>query len=102
MNIFMTTSDLKKAIGKKYNEGSGSTKYRSIKPLIVDAVQVSGPADVPNRGGVMHATVGDWMVLDAQGNLRVYHDHYFRHNYAPLKGSSSLDQFRELSPGGGC
>jgi hypothetical protein len=76
--------------------------YRNIKTLVVDAIQISGPTDVPTCGGVVHAGTGDWLVRDPQGNVKLCDDLYFIENYAPLKDSTPLDQFRERTPGGGC
>jgi hypothetical protein len=98
----MTKSDLKEIVGAAASDDSGTMKYRSIKPLIVNAIQVSGPADVPSRGGLLHAAAGDWVVLDPHGNLRVCDDAYFRGNYARLKVARTLEQFREQTPGSGC
>jgi hypothetical protein len=76
--------------------------YRNIKPLVVDAIQISGPTDVPTCGGILHAEPGDWLVRDPQGNVNLFDDLYFIENYAPLKDSTPLEQFRERTPGGGC
>lgn len=43
--------------------------YRTIKPLLVDAVQAKEPADIATQGGVVHLNAGDWLVRDPQGNL---------------------------------
>lgn len=83
-------------------EGPGIVRYRSVKPLIVEAIQVSGPADVLKAGGELHAAAGDWLVVDPQGNVRVCDDAYFRGNYSRLAGSGTLEEFRERTPGGGC
>ena len=77
-------------------------RYRSIKPLIVDAIQVNGPADVQTSDGVMHAKAGEWLVRDPQGNARLCDDLYFKTNYAPLGDLAPLEQFRERTPRGGC
>jgi hypothetical protein len=74
--------------------------YRNIKPLVVDAVQISGPTDVPTSVGVLRAKSGDWLVRDPQGNVKLCDDLYFIENYAPLKDSTPLEQFRERTSGG--
>lgn len=98
----MRKSDLRKIVGAPSRDDSEAMKYRSIKPLIVEAVQVSGPVDVPHPGGILHAAAGDWVVLDPQGNVRVCDDAHFRVNYAPLQCSRGLEHFREDTPAGGC
>jgi hypothetical protein len=76
--------------------------YRNIKPLVVDAIQISGPTDVPTCGGILPAGNGDWLVRDPQGNVNLCDDLYFIENYAPLNDSTPLEQFRERTSGGGC
>lgn len=98
----MTKADLRKIAGAPSSEESRTVQYRSIKPLIVEAIQVSGPADVPHPGGTLRAAAGDWLVLDPQGNLRVCNDSYFRANYSPLGSLRPLKEFREHTPHGGC
>ncbi len=89
----------------RHSKAGGNFKvmtYRNIKPLVVDAIQISGPTDVPTSGGVLRAETGDWLVRDPQGNVKLCDDLYFIENYAPLKDSTPLEQFRERTPGGGC
>jgi hypothetical protein len=76
--------------------------YRNIKPLVVDAIQISGPTEVPTCGGILHAGTGDWLVRDPQGNVNLCDDIYFISNYAPLKDSQPLEQFRDRTSHGGC
>jgi len=77
-------------------------KYRSIKPLIVEAVQVSGPAVVRRPDSLLQARAGDWLVVDPHGNIRLCSDAYFRGHYARLLSSKRLEEFREQNPGSGC
>jgi hypothetical protein len=74
--------------------------YRSIKPLLVDAVQVKQTADVPTEGGVIHVKPGDWLVRDPQGNLVRCDDIDFKCTYELLESSARLDEFRESKPCG--
>jgi len=77
-------------------------RYRNVKPLMVDAVQVNGPANVQTYKGVLRAEAGDWLVRDPQGNVNVCDNQHFVKNYAVLKDSVTLEQFRESTPRGGC
>jgi hypothetical protein len=43
--------------------------YRSSRQQVVEAVQVEESTDVPTSTGTMHAEPGDWLILDAEGNL---------------------------------
>jgi hypothetical protein len=74
--------------------------YRSVKPLLVDAVQVKEPADVPTRGGVLHLDPGDWLVRDPQGNLVRCDDIHFKCTYELLESSARLEDLREGKPCG--
>lgn len=89
-------------MGLKAWESTKTVRYRSIRPLIVDAIQVHGPADFPTCSGVLHASSGDWVLRDPQGNLRRCSDTFFKSNYAPMRTSKPLEQFREEEPCGGC
>ena len=55
--------------------------YRSIKPIVVDAVQIKEPSEVPTPGGVLHLKAGDWLVRDPQGNLARVNDIDFKCTY---------------------
>ena len=98
----MMESNFKMIKGSIARGTSRIMRYRSIKPLVVDAIQVNGPADVRTCKGVLHAGTGDWLVRDPQDNVNVCDDRYFMTNYAPLKDSAPLEQFRKRTPGGGC
>ena len=98
----MTKLDFRIMTGLKGRETLRIMRYRSIKPLIVDAIQVNGPTDVQTCDGVLHAGPGDWLVRDPQGNAKLCEDLYFKKNYAPLKDSIPLEHFREQTPRGGC
>jgi hypothetical protein len=74
--------------------------YRSIKPLLVEAVQVKEPADVPIPGGVVHVNRGDWLVRDPQGNLVRCDDIHFKCTYELVESSTRLEEFRESKPCG--
>jgi len=74
--------------------------YRSIKPILVDAVQVKEPSDIPTPGGVLHLQAGDWLVRDPQGNLTRSNDSDFKCTYEVLNSSISLQQLHESKPCG--
>ena len=96
----MTRSNMATIVSFIEQEDSKTVRYRNIKPLIVDATQVIGPADFPTSGGVLHASPGDWVVRDSQGNVRIHNDLYFRSNYVPMRSAEPLEQFREQKPCG--
>lgn len=98
----MTRSNFTTLMGLAARENIKTVRYRSIRPLIVDAIQVHGPADFPTGNGVLHASLGDWVLRDPHGNVRLCSDFFFRSNYAPLRSSEPLEQFREQVSRGGC
>ena len=74
--------------------------YRSIKPLLVEAVQAKEPSDVPANGGVLHVNRGDWLVRDPQGNLVRVDDVSFKSTYELLESSGRLEDLHEGKPCG--
>jgi hypothetical protein len=98
----MPSCDLRTLMGLAARENAKTVRYRSIRPLIVDAIQVNGPTDFPTCNGALHASSGDWVLRDPHGNVRLCSDAYFRSNYAPMGGSQPLEQFRERASRGGC
>jgi len=69
--------------------------YRSIKPLVVDAVQVEEATEVHTEGGLVHAERGDWLLRDPQGNLVRFSDADFKCTFDPLRDSTPLELLRE-------
>jgi hypothetical protein len=86
--------------GQEPLEAKTDMLYRSIKPLLVEAVQAKEPTDVPTEGGVVHVNPGDWLLRDPQGNLVRCDDVNFKCTYEPLEGSARLEEFREGKPCG--
>ena len=74
--------------------------FRTIKPLLVDAVQAKEPADVQTTTGVVHVNRGDWLVRDPQGNLVRYDDISFKCTYERLEGPTRLEDVSEGKPCG--
>lgn len=74
--------------------------YRSIKPILVDAVQFKEAANVPTPGGVLHLEPGDWLVRDPQGNVIRFSDIDFKSTYEALNTSVSVEQLHESKPCG--
>ena len=74
--------------------------YRSIKPLVVEAVQVKEATEVRTEAGVLHAERGDWLVRDPQGNLVLCDDINFKCTYELLAMSSPIETLNESKPCG--
>jgi len=69
--------------------------YRSIKPLVVEAVQVEEATDVRTEGGNIHAERGDWLLTDTQGNLVRFSDTDFKCTFDPLRDPTPVSDLRE-------
>jgi hypothetical protein len=74
--------------------------YRSIKPLVVEAVQVAEQTEVRTETGILHAERGDWLVRDPQGNLVLCDDINFKCTYESLAGSGPIEALNESKPCG--
>jgi hypothetical protein len=74
--------------------------YRSIKPLLVDAIQIKAPVDIPTPSGTLHVKAGDWLVRDPQGNLVRCDDTSFKSTYEPLANSVRVEDLNEGKPCG--
>ena len=86
------------------HECSGGTQshmlYRTIKPLLVDAIQMNEPADVRTDGGLLHVKAGDWLIRDEQGNLICCDDTSFKCSYKILDTRNELELLSEGRPCG--
>ena len=74
--------------------------YRTVKPLVVDAVQTKEPGDISVRGGVLHVNAGDWIIRDNQNNLVRCSDSEFKSTYEALDMKLSLEDLLEGKPCG--
>jgi hypothetical protein len=72
--------------------------YRSIKPLIVDAVQIEEPTDVRIENGIVHTEQGDWLIRDPQGNVIRCDDSTFKSTYDKLSGWQGLESLTKPNP----
>jgi hypothetical protein len=73
--------------------------YRSTKEQVVEAIQVQEAVDVPTADGVVRAAAGDWLILDAQGNLNRCDNVNFQCTYESVDDSS---QYAKVSEGKPC
>lgn len=74
--------------------------YRTIKPLVVDAIQVEESKEIVTGGGLLHVKAGDWLVRDAQGNLVRCDDITFKCTYESLANAGRVEDLREAKPCG--
>jgi hypothetical protein len=69
--------------------------YRSIKPLVVDAIQVKEAGEVRTKEGLLQVNAGDWLVRDAQGNLVRCDDSNFKCTYESLAHAARIEDMNE-------
>jgi hypothetical protein len=74
--------------------------YRSSKQQVVEAIQVQEAVDVPTSAGTLHAEAGDWLILDAQGNLTRCDNVNFQCTYEMTDDSNQFAQVSEGKPWG--
>jgi hypothetical protein len=74
--------------------------YRTVKPLIVDAIQVKESGEVRTPDGLLHMKAGDWLVRDAQGNLVRCDDINFKCTYESLADERRIEDLHESRPCG--
>jgi hypothetical protein len=74
--------------------------YRTVKPLLVDAMQMKEPAEVKTNGGLLHVKAGDWLIRDAQGNLIRCDDLNFKCSYKLQDSRSDPEYLSEGRPCG--
>ena len=74
--------------------------YRTIKPLLVDAMQVKEPGEIRMKDTVLHVQAGDWLIRDPQGNLVRCDDINFKCTYESLSLSNPIEELNEGKPCG--
>jgi hypothetical protein len=74
--------------------------YRTVKPLIVDAIQVKESGEVRTQNGQLHVKAGDWLVRDPQGNLVRCDDINFKCTYESLADAGRIEDLHESKPCG--
>jgi hypothetical protein len=74
--------------------------YRTIKPLVVDAIQVKESGEVRTKNGVLRVKTGDWLVRDPQGNLVRCDDINFKCTYESLADAVRIEDLNEAKPCG--
>jgi hypothetical protein len=74
--------------------------YRSTREQVVEAIQVQEAVEVPTPGGKVRAEVGDWLILDPQGNLNRCDNLNFQCTYEAVQDSSQYALVSEGKPCG--
>jgi len=74
--------------------------FRTIKPLLVEAIQLKEPADIPVEGGILRVKPGEWLLRDGQGNLTRCDDTSFKCSYEPVDARNGLEFLAEGKPCG--
>jgi len=60
------------------------TRFWTVKPIIVEAVQLTEPMDVNTGKEIVHAKTGDWVVRGPGGNYYACSDTEFKCTYEHL------------------
>jgi len=60
------------------------TRFRTVKPIIVEAMQLKEPLDVNNGKEITHAKPGDWIVRGPGGTYYTCSDTEFKCTYEHL------------------
>jgi len=71
------------------------TRFRTVKPLIVEAMQVKEPLEVNTATGKVYARQGEWLVRGHGGNYYVCSDTEFKCTFAHLGENSFVDSGSE-------
>jgi hypothetical protein len=74
--------------------------YRSTKEQVVEAIQVQEAVDVPTATGIVKAKPGDWLIIDAQGNLGCCDNVNFQCTYEAENDSDKYARVSESKPCG--
>ena len=74
--------------------------YRSTREQVVEAIQVQEAVEVSTPGGIVRADVGDWLIMDAQGNLSRCDNVNFQCSYEAVDDSNQYARVSEGKPCG--
>lgn len=74
--------------------------YRTVKPLLVDAIQVKEPGEIRMKDTVLHVKAGDWLIRDPQGNLVRCDDINFKCTYESMADANRIEDLGEAKPCG--
>jgi hypothetical protein len=74
--------------------------YRTIKPLLVDAIQVKESGEIRMKDTVLHVQAGDWLIRDPQGNLVRCDDINFKCTYESIADEGRIEELHEARPCG--
>ena len=55
------------------------------KPVIIQAYQTDVQLDIPTLEGVMHASVGDWIITGVRGEQYPCKPEIFQETYSPYE-----------------
>jgi hypothetical protein len=64
--------------------------YRSIKPLIVEAVRVKAPMCVATENGEARVDRGDWLIRNGNGSVFVLSDPEFQCTFEKLESYEAI------------
>jgi hypothetical protein len=66
--------------------------FRTLRPLIVDAVQCQSPQSIPTDLGPRQVHIGDWIVRGENGERYVVDNAFFQRTFTALPGAHGVVQ----------
>jgi hypothetical protein len=55
--------------------------FRTVRPLLVDAIRCEQPTTISTRTGMVHASPGDWIVTGETGETYVVDNTFFQRTF---------------------
>ena len=60
--------------------------YRTVKPILVDAIRTEEAVTLPTAHGNVHAEAGEWLVRNADGSIFVVSHERFQNTFEKMDG----------------
>jgi len=75
--------------------------YRTLRPMIVDAVQCEEPRTIATDLGFVNAKRGEWLICGEGGECYIVDDAFFQRTFVSLQNNSQIslvDTMRSRAP----
>jgi hypothetical protein len=69
--------------------------FRTVRPLIVDAVQCESTGTLPADCGIGTVIKGQWIVKGENGETYILDDSFFKRTFQPLPGTALYLESKE-------
>jgi hypothetical protein len=74
--------------------------YKSVKPIIVDAICADEPIEVETDDGLIKVNRGEWLVRGVAGELYSCDASSFASTFERIESTKTLDDYSEGKPCG--